>query len=124
MSRILSLMLVFVFAFAVPLIAAEQHKLEFAWTYPTTQNNVINGFRIYKKLDVRGNKTLIMEVTNTSMRVATKMVVLNGEKTEFYVVPFIGTREGKPELVKTIKLTPFYPVTAFDVTCSTCGPQN
>ena len=122
MNRFTTLLLVFVMACAIPVYAAEQHELTFEWSYPDTQNNVINGFRIYEKVDT--GKSLVLEVTNTMMRMAKKVVTLNKENTEFFIVPFIGTREGPPVYSNTVKIAPFYPVNSFTVKCPTCGPAN
>lgn len=121
-NTIFSLTLAFILGFAIPVYAVEEHNLKFEWAYPDSQNDIINGFRIYKLED--NVKKLVLEVTNTMMRTATKKVVLNKEKTMFYVVPYIGEREGDPSTMDAITLQPFYPINSFIVECPTCGPQK
>lgn len=118
-NRVFLLLLVFVFAFVLPVWASEQ-KVSFEWSYPEDQNKVISGFRIYQQLD-SGKVSVITTINNATSRKVIFSVDVDKGDYQFFVAPFIGNREGEPSNIDGFKIRPFYPISTFKAVCTTCG---
>ena len=118
MDKICKLALIFVFAFSLPVLAAEKN-LKFQWSYPSELDSVINGFKIYRADDPASPK-LLVKIDQGSLRFYQTIVDLKAGENKFYVVPFIGDKEGKPSNIQVIELSPFSAITDFKTTCPKC----